>query len=318
LEKGLAMIQLKKILFPTDFSRCASQALAHALHLARRHQAELHVLHALVLHGYTNGKALSAQIDLVETRLEQVAADRMRAVTKDLTVGIPVVVRAKKRGISAAPVILEYADEHDIDLIVLGTHGRRGLEHLFLGSVAEEVVRFSPCPVFTVRESKEPILTKAIERILVPVDFSTHSQRALTYARELAGVYDARLQLLHIIEPVVYPSFYSLDRTSFFDWMDEIEVEAIRQLHRFLGTSGGPEVPADHFVVRGRAPTDITDFASSKNSDLIVIATHGLTGMKRLYLGSVCEKVVRRSRCPVFTVKAFGRTLVGEDRTGVA
>jgi nucleotide-binding universal stress UspA family protein len=312
------MTNIKKLLFPTDFSRCASQAMAHALHLARCHQSELHVLHALVLRGYTNGKVLTAEIDLVEAQLEQVAADRIRFVTKDLTVGIPVVVRAKKRGISAAPVILEYADEHDIDLIVMGTHGRRGLEHLFLGSVAEEVVRFAPCPVFTVREAKNPIPTKAIERVLVPVDFSTHSQMALTYARELADAYDARLQLLHIIEPIVYPSFYNLDRAGFFEWMDEIEVEAIRQLHRFLEASGGPDVPADHFVVRGRAATDIVDFAESKSSDLIVMATHGLTGMKRLYLGSVCEKVVRRSKCPVFTVKAFGRSLVAEDRTGVA
>jgi nucleotide-binding universal stress UspA family protein len=312
------MIKIKKLLFPTDFSRCAGQALTHALHLAKRHQAELHVLHALVLHGYTNGKALIAEIDLVEAQLERVAADRIRSVTKDLTVGIPVVVRAQKRGISGAPVILEYADEHDIDLIVMGTHGRRGLEHIFLGSVAEEVVRFAPCPVFTVREAKEPIPTKTIERILVPVDFSTHSQKALTYARELAGAYDARLQLLHVIEPVVYPSFYNLDKENFFDWMDEIEVEAIRQLRQFVAAGGGNDVPVDHFVVRGRAATDIVDFAVSKHADLIVMATHGLTGMKRLYLGSVCEKVVRRSRCPVFTVKAFGRSLVAEGRTSVA
>jgi nucleotide-binding universal stress UspA family protein len=261
---------------------------------------------------------LTAEIDLIEAQLEQLAADRIRSVTGDLTVGIPVVVRAKKRGISAAPIILEYADENDIDLIVMGTHGRRGLEHLFLGSVAEEVVRFAACPVFTVREAKEPKPTKAIERILVPVDFSTHSQKALTYAGELALAYDARLQLLHIIEPVVYPSFYSLDRANFFDWMDEIEVEAIRQLHQFSAARGGPDVPVDHFVVRGRAATDIVDFAETKRSDLIVMATHGLTGMKRLYLGSVCEKVVRRAMCPVFTVKAFGRALSARDRSGVA
>ncbi len=308
------MIQIRKLLFPTDFSRCANQALAHALHLARCHKAELHVLHALVLHGCTNGKTLSAEIDSVETQLELVAADRMRSVTKDLTVGVPVVVRARKRGISSAPVILEYANEHDIDLIVMGTHGRRGLEHLFLGSVAEEVVRFAPCPVFTVRESKEPKSAKAVERILVPVDFSTHSQTAVTYAKGLAGAYNARLQLLHVIEPVVYPSFYALDTTNFFDWMAATEVQAGLQLHRFLESSNGPEVPADFYVIRGRAATDIVDFAVSKSSDLIVMATHGLTGMKRLYLGSVCEKVVRFSRCPVFTVKAFGRTLVGEGR----
>ena len=307
------MIQLRRILFPTDFSRCASQALVHAVHLAKRHQAELHVLHALVLHGYTNGSALMAEIDLVETQLEQVAADRMRSVTKDLTVGIPVVIRAKRRGLSAAPVILEYADDNNIDLIVLGTHGRRGLDHLFLGSVAEEVVRFAPCPVFTVRESKEPIPVKMVERILVPVDFSTHSQTAVTYAKGLAGAYNARLQLLHVIEPVVYPSFYALDTANFFDWMAATEVEAGLQLHRFLESSKGPEVPADFYVVRGRAATDVVDFAVSKNTDLIVMATHGLTGLKRLYLGSVCEKVVRRSRCPVFAVKVFGRSLVGED-----
>ncbi len=80
------------------------------------------------------------------------------------------------RGFSTAPAILEYAKHNDIDLIVMGTHGRRGLGHLFLGSVAEEVVRLSSVPVLTVRERETPKPFEKMRRLLVPLDFSQHAR----------------------------------------------------------------------------------------------------------------------------------------------
>ena len=95
------------------------------------------------------------------------------------------IVKRHERGIAPAPVILDYAEKNEIDLIVMGTHGRRGLKHLLLGSVAEEVVRLSASPVLTIHEQKEPIpFTSTMERILVPVDFSV--PRVLNQAAPLS------------------------------------------------------------------------------------------------------------------------------------
>jgi nucleotide-binding universal stress UspA family protein len=222
--------------------------------------------------------------------------------------------RTHKRGISAAPVILDYAKEFDVDLIVIGTHGRRGLGHLFLGSVAEEVVRLSSCPVLTIRERKEPLPIEELDRILVPIDFSEHSKQALRYAKQIAVSYDSRLQLLHVLEKAVHPSFYPFEKSQFFNLREAVQQKSKEALERLLKETEGPELTAEIHVIEGRAAADITEFAKDNQSDLIVIATHGLTGIEHLLMGSVTEKVVRRAPCPVFTVKAFGKSLIAGNK----
>jgi nucleotide-binding universal stress UspA family protein len=176
--------------------------------------------------------------------------------------------------------------------------------------VAEEVVRLAPCPVLTIRERKEPTPIEELDRILVPIDFSEHSSKALSYAKRIAASYDSRLQLLHVAERLIPPSFYALEKYQFLDPMETIRQKSKEALKRFLQETDGPELGAEIHVIEGRAAADITGFAKNHHSDLIVIATHGLTGMKHLLMGSVTEKVVRRASCPVFTVKSFGKDLM--------
>jgi nucleotide-binding universal stress UspA family protein len=306
------MIRMNKVLFPTDFSRCADQALPYALDLAKHYKAELHILHAAVLHGYLDAEAEEHvdNLDEIHEQLDELASNRMSSLAIDGNGGKVTIKKVSRRGTSAAPVILGYVDEADIDLVVMGTHGRRGLDHIVLGSVAEELVRAAPCPILTVREREKPRPLEAIEKILVPVDFSEFSRQALIYAKELASSYRARLQLLHVVEPPIYPSFYALKRSCFFELLEDVERETEQHLARLMEETEGPETVFDISVIEGRAVTDIPDFAKNNDSDLLVIATHGLTGLKRLFLGSVTEKVVRRARCPVFTARAFGKSLV--------
>ncbi|MDZ7309327.1 MAG: universal stress protein, partial [candidate division KSB1 bacterium] len=306
------MLTIKRILFPTDFSRCADQALDHALYLARQNRAELHMLHALVPleydvnnpgHHFPDPAALTA-------RLEQIASDRMKAALAGRGVDDLQVIPVQRQGISIAPTILQYVEEQDIDLIVMGTHGRRGLGHLFLGSVAEEIVREAPCPVLTIRERREPRPVDAIRQILVPMDFSEHAREALRYAQHFAGSYGAHLHLLHVFESGALPPFYTglelagPEMTT--DRKARVE-RALQQLREELTATG---VPVITHLLEGYAAHDIVHFAGQQGIDLIVIATHGLTGFKHLLLGSVTEKVVRHAPCPVFTVKTFGKSLV--------
>lgn len=306
------MQRLERVLFPTDFSACADQALAVALDLARSNDAELHLLHAVVLHAY-DPERTSAQLaeceEEVVRRWQEIAAERLAgAAGRDQPA--PRLVIEQRRGVSAANVILAYAREHDSDLVVMGTHGRRGPSQLLLGSVAEQVVRRCECPVLTVRERTDPQLISAVERILVPVDFSDHAQRALANAKYLAAAVGASVQLLHVVEQVIHPSFYAVGKTTLTQLDPELPVRCRQHLAAWFDTTPGPPVPAEYHVSEGKAVSEIVRFAEQDGSDLIVIATHGLGGLQHFLLGSVTEKVVRRAPCPVLTVKAFGRSFL--------
>lgn len=306
------MLTIKRILFPTDFSRCADQALNHALYLARLYRADLHILHVVVPLEYdtNNPTHQFPDMDAVQTRLNEMATARMNAALKEREVGDLRISQAQLQGISIAPTILEYSDDHNIDLIVMGTHGRRGLKHLFLGSVAEEVVRLAPCPVLTIRERKEPIAVEAVRTILVPIDFSEHSRDALIHAKQFAASYRAHMHLLHVIETNAVPPFYVGLNITGFDSVADIKARTEKALQQLLAETAGPQVESTLHILEGYPAHDIVHFAEKNGMDYIVIATHGLTGFKHLLLGSVAEKVVRRAPCPVFTVKAFGKSLI--------
>jgi nucleotide-binding universal stress UspA family protein len=213
------------------------------------------------------------------------------------------IVKVSAPAVSAGSMILGYAAEYKTDLIVIGTHGRRGLGHLLLGSIAEEVVRSSPFPVLTVRELETPKGPEKTERILAPVDFSDYSRRAVLRAKEIASDYGARLQLLHVVEQPVYPSFYPIGESPSpsFPSLQTIEAKARDEMESML--KEGPIVPTETHVIEGRAARDILKFAESNSTDLIVISTHGLSGFKHMLIGSVAEKVARQAPCPVLTVK---------------
>lgn len=301
------MIKLKKILFPTDFSRCAEQALIHAVFLAEKHDAEIHLLHVVTLFE-DQPNIVSEEIGETEEivrKLENIAERQLNKVVDSEDMRIVTMI---KRGISAAPIILEYASDNNIDLIVMGTHGRRGLGHLLLGSIAEEVVRMAECPVFTIREVEKPKSLEAANNILVPIDFSNHSRKSLSYASEIAQSYNAKLQVFHIIEETIHPAFSISGKSSVFDLIPGIQEDSQNRAEKLVKDVVSNKVDFEITVKGGRATSDIVKFAKENSTDLIVIATHGLTGLEHMLLGSVTEKVVRMAHCPVFTVKAFGKT----------
>jgi nucleotide-binding universal stress UspA family protein len=210
-------------------------------------------------------------------------------------------------------VILDFAEERDIDLIVMGTHGRRGLGYLFLGSVAEKIVRRAKCPVLTVRESRHPRPVDRRTRILAPVDFSESSLQALSHAKEITAFYGSRLSLFHVIEETVHPYFYGTGKTSILEFRPDIKSRCEKAMKRMFAEAPGPDVEVTHHTETGHAVREILRFVEREKVDLLVISTHGLTGLRHFLIGSIAEKVVRRAPCPVLTVKAFGKSLVRQE-----
>jgi nucleotide-binding universal stress UspA family protein len=296
-------MDVRRVLCPTDFSPCATQALEAATLVARSFGAQLHVFHAIVLHEEDPHSPAHHLPDVaeMETILAGAAASRMAEdIAPHRRAALPI-VEAQRRGPFAAPTILSYAAEVGADLIVMGSHGRRGIAHLLLGSVADEVVRRASCPVMVVPGHEDEPKLGAIERILVPLDFSEPSTAALAAARDLAVRWTARLQLLHVVEEQINPSFYAVGVTSLLQQRPEIRTASTAEMQRRLAEAGGGD--ADAFVVEGRAAREIVGFAADHATDLIVMATHGLSGWERLLLGSVAERVIRTAPCAVMVVR---------------
>jgi universal stress protein A len=145
-----------------------------------------------------------------------------------------------------------------------------------------------------------------IRRILAPTDFSEPSKKAIAYAFELAQTSEAKLVLLHVVEPVDYPmrSYPHLVTTM----MDYLERQAHLDLAQMLPEAQDVKVEVVRRVVRGIPYRTIVEVAEAEKVDLIVMATHGRTGLSHLVMGSVAERVVRTAPCPVLTIRPTGGT----------
>lgn len=308
------MLKIKKILYPTDFSEPSSQAFATAVFLAERYGAELHMLHVLALHAAdpNDPEHSLPGLDDVYEQLSHAADARMREAGKSHASSIEL-HQSQVRGLSAAAGILDYAEDQDIDIIVMGTHGRRGLRRFIMGSVAEEVVRLARCPVLTTRGEEGAAAPERFERVLVPIDFSEHSRAALRNAKLLAADYGAHITLLHVVEEVVYPDFYYPVSATGTLQAESLREEAKRRLDQ-MQKELGPDCTVH--VSIGRAAHEIAQFAEEDRSDLIVIATHGLTGVESALLGSVAGRVTRMAPCSVLSIRSFGKSLI-EDPNSV-
>jgi nucleotide-binding universal stress UspA family protein len=191
------------------------------------------------------------------------------------------------------------------DLVVLGTHGRAGLEHLFLGSVAEKLIRRLPCPVLTVshEEGRTWAAPGLITRILCATDFSPSSAEALRLARMIAEKHGAEITLLHAIENA--PDFGDNAYRSLLD-VEALCKELVRRTEeRLRGVveelGAGPRV--DIKAVVGCAYKEVLRIAAADRADLIVIGAQGHGFLEHLLSGSNAQHIIRRSTCPVLTVR---------------
>jgi nucleotide-binding universal stress UspA family protein len=296
------MLHIRRVLFPTDRSSCAERAFVHASFLAQAHGAEIHALHIRRADAPEVGEG-----DLLPARSAEVARELEIPQGRQAAEIAPGdVVQNELVGDSPAEGIIGYAEENGIDLIVMGTHGRQTADRLLAGSVAERVVREAPCPVLTVRGDG----SASIQRILVPVDFSDRSKSAIPVAEALAELYGASIELFYVIDedavPMAHVPLLGPVRVS----KDEVE-NRFRELMKGLVREYGDIVPVTGSVRVGHPARDTLKHAEGA-ADLIVMSTHGRTGLERLFLGSVAEKIVRRAPCPVFTVKSFGQDLTAE------
>lgn len=287
------------ILVATDFSANADHALDFACRLAGVFGAEVHLVHVrILLEGRQQSQELQREVDRLDANHDRQTEDALAKHADQRKIGVHTHL---VRGLSVSESLLESALDLQCDLMVMGTHGRRGLRHLLLGSVAEEIVRTAMVPVITVRESANAN-ERSAGSILVCHDFSQRSEAAVAVAREWALALGSEVTLLHVVEPVVYPEFYAVDvmPDEVLHRIEERSIVAMKTTaaEQLEGVTHTLEVNS------GRAVDAILDAADPERFDLVIMGTRGLSGLQHLLLGSVAEGVVRRSRIPVLTVRA--------------
>jgi nucleotide-binding universal stress UspA family protein len=208
----------------------------------------------------------------------------------------------------AAQVIVEVAAAEHCAMIAMATHGRSGLQRWTLGSVADKVVHAADVPVLVVRgAARPPAQGGEIKRIMVPLDESPFARQALPMATDLAAGMQAELLLVEAIPPSLEPQsgMRPLGRPipQLAGMVDELCEHATRELDTIAGDLREEQLAVTQLVVTGHAAEVIVDVAAERGADLIVMATHGRSGIRRWVLGSVADKVLHATTTPLVLVR---------------
>lgn len=321
------MLKLKKLLVPTDFSKGARSAYPYAGALTNRFGGKIDFIHIIPMLKYLNESIsrLGLPLDMDKDVYPHIQTEAMARLKEELKMSVPDSARGEaiiKVDRKASDTIIEYAAKKEYDLIVMGARGSH--EHdLFKGSITEKVIRGSSVPVLTVHNG---LSDRGINRILVPTDYSELSFKSLTYAVSMASNLEAEITLFHVVE--LYGS--ASENDSLDSGRDEIEaihdnLTAKVRKHvdeNMLGAEkwslieeggklylkpekndNGRKIAFNVLVKKGiGAHYEIVELADEE-SDLVVMATHGRSGLSHLFLGSTTEKVIMSSRVPVLTIR---------------
>lgn len=303
----MSLTTIRHILCPVDTSEPSKQAAAQAYALARATGARLTVLHV----------AQPIRVPLPEpspAAASTLTDSEERAIRRWMSAPFPVTQEPAPEleflvevGVPATE-ILACAKERSIDLIVMGTHGTSGVEHLLLGSVTEKVLRRAACPVLTVPARVSAHTHLPFARVLCAVDFSECSIRALEFAMTTALATGASLLLAHILEwpwheppPPAFDELPPAEATALKGYRERREQQARERLERL--EPEGFKDRCQTYVLHGRPYTEILRLAEAQQVDLIVLGVHGRSAVDTALFGSTTNQLVRHATCPVVTVR---------------
>jgi nucleotide-binding universal stress UspA family protein len=287
----------RKILCPIDFSPGSQQAMRVAVRLAKQPETELVLVHSCYQPMAFTGQYLVPP-PILEELADEARTELDAAVREATELGAK---RVSSRLVTGLPwqAIVEVAEQDPTcDLIVVGTHGRSGLARVLLGSVAEKIVRHAPCSVIAVHPADDP---KRFARVLCPVDFSDSSQYAVELAAKVVDPDGAGITLLHIVE--LSSAYFEAPKVDKF--LRELDARSADMLDEWATrTRAKVAVPVTIRMRMGNVGEQLLAALDDEPAfDLIVTGSHGRTGLKRAFLGSIAEKIVRHAKCPVLVAR---------------
>lgn len=294
------MQPFRNILFAADFSENSHEAFRIACSLSSETKTRMSVLHVVEPHWvaeepvyfgqptdqYFNSGPQPNALEALKRRL-------IEEYTPNHAIDVTYLVKEGE----IPEEIVSFADRTKNDLIVMGMHGRTGLRWLLAGSVAISVLRRAHCPVLALHAAQVPRSSRDFDVILHPTDFSQSSQAALEVARSLARDLGSRLVLLYVSPIEIYVSGMMASELD-----EQVSRETLAETRHRLD---GPDLkyPVETRLSRGDASDEIVRQAEELGCGLIVMGTHGRTGVGKLLMGNVAESVLPRAHCPVLVVK---------------
>jgi nucleotide-binding universal stress UspA family protein len=301
------VMNITRILCPTDFSEASAHAVDLAALIAGWYKARIAALHVVSAAAVLPEFSLSPSGSLDERALSALHSATAGRFTQATGAGIAVDVLVDVG--SPARRILDRAAELPADVIVMGTHGTSGFQHLMLGSVTERVLRNAACPVLTVPPRAHATSDLPFSQLLCAIDFSESSMAALQFASSLARESDATLTMLHVLEwPWEEPPAPRLEElpaeqgAALAEYRRYRERMALKRLEDLASKTGLSKRP----VVRlrnGKPHVQILDVAHEESSDLLVIGVHGRNPLDMMVFGSTANQIVRAAPCPVLTLR---------------
>lgn len=290
---GKKPVKLDNILFATDFSPASEAALGYALAIARRYDSKLFVAHVIRPDVYQMlpPENLAGVLEQIRHYAEQEMANLL--ISGRLR-GIPHEILLEQGQLWS--VLSGMMEKNEIDLIVVGTRGRTGVQKLLLGSVAEEIFRVSHRPVLTVGPTvsgRAPEATQ-LHQIVFATDFTPAAEQAAAYALSLAQEHQAHLTLMHVVRDV-----------------DKVSPESVARLREFFTKRLEKIVPPEtdlwcdpEFAVSFGAPAEgVLEVAKNKHADLIVLGVRGVASFAGHLPPATAYKIVCQAPCPVLTVR---------------
>ena len=281
------------ILLPFDGSDGAAEALHHATEIAHWADATIHVLFV--------ADTTRDSVTVVETQVVDALVQEGEDIVEDAEKTLRTLGADYESDVvqgNPAPTIVEYAERYDHDLVVMPTHGRKGVSRYLVGSVTEKVVRLSSVPVLTARMQPDEQLAFPYENILIPTDGSTGATHAAEHGLSLAADLDATVHALSVVDE----TSLGLDVRSTISGREQEQAatDAVDDLVSEAETYGVANTV--RHIEHGTPNEVILDMVESSDIHAVVMGTTGRRGTDRILLGSVAEKTVRSAPVPVITV----------------
>ncbi len=289
-EPPATLVTLKNILFATDFSESSSVALPHVVAVARRYGSKVYLAHVIVSECYPlmSPEVSAARSEQATHRAQQQLVELSRQLE-----GIPNESLLTRGDVT--DTLTGMIKERKVDLVVVGTHGRRGFKRLLLGSVAEGIFRKSPCPVLTVGPhlAKRAPQEMALRNILYPTDLLEESSSAMPYAVSLAEEYESNLTLLHVLP----------ETTATYPGAEALKMTFRDQMKRLIPTEAEARRKPEFVVEFGDTVETILRISSEQQADLIVLGVKKADPLASHLQGSIAYRIVTGAECPVLVVR---------------
>lgn len=299
---------ISSVLVPLDGSPLSEQALPMAELIAQPLRARIRLA---MVHPFPplpldpHGRELYVQAELAFRKAESAYVHRM---AKDVRDGSPTATGTAYLEGAVGPALRDYVEEIGADMIVMSTHGRGGLNRLWLGSVADYLVRSVDVPILLVRPENQPPTAVSFKPrgILVPLDGSLSAEAVLEPAAEIAKALGAEMTLVQVVRPAAVmsdrPAIFAVDYDEQLAtlWRSEAE-DYLEDLAEGLREQGirATSVAVTGYSVHGT----LLDLATGESGMMIAMATHGRGGLRRLMVGSVADKLIRTAQVPVLVVR---------------